>query len=48
MRRPWIKNKRLAIALGLVGFVASVLILYDAYERRGGRAPFFIRAFTPT
>lgn len=47
MRRPWIRNRRLAIFVGVVGFVASCLILYDAYERRGGRSPWLIRMFAP-
>lgn len=47
MRRPWIKNRRAAIVLGSVGFVVSVLVLYDAYERRGGRSPIWVRVFAP-
>ena len=48
MRRPWIANQRLAVVIGLVGFVVSVAILYDAYERRGGRTPLILRPFLPT
>jgi hypothetical protein len=47
MRRPWISDKRTAVALGLGLFLAGVLFLYDAYDRRGGRAPWVIRAFLP-
>lgn len=47
MRKPWIRNTRLAITIGVVGFVVSCLILYDAYERRGGRSPLWIRVFAP-
>lgn len=47
MRKPWIPNARAAATIGVVGFVVSCLILYDAYERRGGRMPRWISVFTP-
>jgi hypothetical protein len=46
-RRPWVANKTTAVAVGLLLFVAGMLLLYDAYDRRGGRAPWIIRAFIP-
>lgn len=48
MRRPWIADQRTAIILGLGLFAAAVLILYDAYERRGARTPLVLRPFLPT
>jgi len=48
MRRPWIRNQRLAIVLGLSLFVIAVFVLYDAYERRGARTPMVLRPFLPT
>lgn len=48
MRRPWIADQRTAITAGLVLFAAAVLILYDAYERRGARTPLILRPFLPT
>lgn len=47
-RKPWIRDKRAAVLLGLALFVAGVVVLWDAYERRGGRAPWPLRAFLPT
>jgi hypothetical protein len=47
MRKPWIKNRRLGVWLGAGGFVVSCLILYDVYERRGGRSPIWVRVFAP-
>lgn len=46
-RRPWIANARTAAILGVGLFVVSCLILYDAYDRRGGKAPRWISVFTP-
>lgn len=48
MRKPWIRNQRTAVVTGLVLFVVAVVILYDAYERRGGRTPLILRPFLPT
>jgi hypothetical protein len=47
-RRPWITNQKTAITMGLLGFALSVMILYDAYERRGARTPVLLRPFLPT
>lgn len=47
-RRPWIADKRTAILLGLGLFAAGVVVLWDAYERRGGRPPVLLRPFLPT
>lgn len=48
MRRPWIRDQRAAIWLGLALFVAAVIVLWDAYERRGARTPLLLRPFLPT
>lgn len=45
-RRPWIPKQRTAVIVGVVLFVAGSLALYDAYEHRGRRSPFFLRPFT--
>jgi len=37
-----------AVTLGLGLFVIAVLVLYDAYERRGSRTPLVLRPFLPT
>lgn len=47
-RRPWIEDQRTAKILGLSLFVLGVIVLYDAYERRGGRTPLLLRPFLPT
>lgn len=47
MRKPWIKDRRLAATLGISLFVVACLLIYDAYDRRGGRAPFLVRIFSP-
>lgn len=48
MRKPWIREQRIAVALGAAFFVAGVLLFYDAYERRGARTPMILRPFLPT
>lgn len=45
--RPWIADKRVAATLGVVLFIAACLVLYDAYDRRGGKMPAILKAFTP-
>lgn len=48
MRQPWIKDQTTAIVLGILLFAAGVLVLYDAWERRGARTPIFLRWALPT
>lgn len=48
MRKPWITDQRTAILVGLALFAGAVVILYDAYERRGARTPVLLRPFLPT
>jgi hypothetical protein len=47
-RRPWIADKSTAILVGLALFAAGVIVLWDAYERRGARPPLILRPFLPT
>jgi hypothetical protein len=47
-RQPWIRDKNTAIVLGLLLFAAGVIVLWDAYERRGGRTPLILRPILPT
>jgi hypothetical protein len=42
-RRPWVRDKRVALACGLALYVAGSLLIYDAYERRGRERPFGMR-----
>ena len=46
-RRPWVKDKRTSIVVGsgltLLGFV----ILYDAWEGRGGKKPRLLGPILP-
>lgn len=46
--RPWVRNQRVAVVLGLTAFAVSILLLYDAYDRRGERPPFLLRLISPT
>lgn len=47
MRRPWVKDRRMAIVGGVVAVIVGALLIYDAYERRGGRTPLVLRLITP-
>lgn len=47
-RRPFIPDQGTAIFLGLLLFVGGVVLLWDAYERRGARTPMILRPFLPT
>ncbi len=47
MSRPWIRNQRTAELLGLVLVAAGFLVLYDAWDGRGGRTPVAFRWLTP-
>ena len=47
MTRPAIADQGRAKWLGIALTVAGALVLYDAYERRGGNRPFLLR-FLPT
>jgi hypothetical protein len=45
--RPFIGNARTAKLLGWVLFAAGALTLYDAYDRRGGKAPWPLSGILP-
>lgn len=47
MRRPWFRDHKTALLVGLALFAAGVLALYDAYDRRGMRAPWPLSAILP-
>jgi hypothetical protein len=43
MRRPLIREKQVAVVLGLAAFGAGWALLYDAWEGRGGQTPRWFR-----
>lgn len=43
VKRPLIRNRRHAMALGWVGLALGAVAMYDAYERRGKERPFAYR-----
>lgn len=47
MRRPWVADRKTAATVGIVLFAISCLLIYDAYERRGGKAPWIVRLLSP-
>lgn len=48
MRRTYLRNRELWLAIGIALFIFSCWIFYDLHEARGGRSPLIIRMFTPT
>lgn len=47
MKRPFIANQDTEILVGLVLAAAGVALLWDAWEGRGARTPWFLRPFLP-
>ena len=47
VRHPVVKHKPTAIALGALLVVAGYVILYGAWEGRGGRKPLILGPFLP-
>jgi len=45
-RRHLIANRKLELAIGIAGFVASSLLIRDAYEGRGVEMPWPLRPFS--
>lgn len=45
-RRPWIKDHRTAVVLGVLLFALGAAVLYDAYEGRGMKTPRILRPVT--
>ncbi len=46
MRRPYFRSQTTALLLGLVLLGAGAWCLHDAYERRGGDQPWWLRPFS--
>lgn len=47
MRRPLIADQQSAVLLGLALLTAAFVILYDAWEGRGGRKPRLLGPLLP-
>lgn len=41
--QPLIKNEKVAKVLGATLMIAGAIVLYDAYEGRGGSKPFWTK-----
>ena len=46
MKKPLVRNQKLAVVLGVAGFLLGSWFLYDAWERRGQSTPRIARPFT--
>ncbi len=42
-RRPWVPNRAVALWGGVAAYVLGSVLLYDAWENRGGQRPFWAR-----
>lgn len=42
-KQPLIRDRRLALMLGVVAYVAGSVLLWDAYEGRGSGRPFWTK-----
>jgi hypothetical protein len=42
-RQLLIRDRRMALTLGLAAYALGSLLLWDAYENRGGSRPFLMR-----
>jgi hypothetical protein len=47
VRRPYIRSKRVAVTVGLVLLAASFVVLYDAWDGRGGKKPLILGPILP-
>lgn len=47
MARPWIADQGLEVAVALVLIVGGFCLLWDAYDGRGRKAPWFFGPFKP-
>jgi hypothetical protein len=45
--RPWVRDKRTSILVGGVLTVVGFVILYDAWEGRGGKKPRLLGPLLP-
>jgi hypothetical protein len=39
-RKPYFRNRRTALYLGVAAYVAGSMLLWDAYENRGRQRPY--------
>ena len=46
-KRHWIANRRLELAVAMLGLVGGFVLLYDAYDGRGIKPPWFFGPFKP-
>lgn len=47
MGRPLIADKTTAVVVGVVLLAAGFVVLYDAWDGRGGRKPWFLGPILP-
>jgi len=47
VRRPLIASKTTAVTVGLVLIGSGFYVLWDAWDGRGGKAPWFLRSILP-
>lgn len=47
MKRPLVKSKSTALGLGAVFLVAGCVLVYDGWEGRGGKTPWFLGPVLP-
>jgi hypothetical protein len=45
-RKPWIRDRRIALLIGYGGILVGSMALWDAYENRGKSRPFLTK-FAP-
>lgn len=46
MRRPYFRDKGVALGVGVAGLALAWFALSDAYERRGGDQPRLLKVIT--
>ena len=44
--RPWVKNQTVAVVAGGAAVIVGFVLLYDAWEGRGGKTPVWLRWLT--
>jgi hypothetical protein len=42
-RKPWIRNQKTAVLVGVTLTIAGSLAIWDAHERRGRQRPFALK-----
>ncbi len=43
MSKPIVRDRQLALALGMAAYVLGTVMLWDAFENRGKSRPFWMR-----